>query len=86
MGLEAASAHALVSNAAWQRSRLETRSFGQQSLLSSAANAGVDMVAASAVVAAGAIGGASAGEIFGGDLVLSSPRAYRPATWSGLRP
>ena len=30
------------------------------------------MVASSAIVAAGAIGGASAGEIFGGDLALSS--------------
>ena len=58
-----------MSNEAWQRSLSVTPS---QSLVGQAANLGADVAVTSICAAAGAIGGASAGEVLGGDLAISA--------------
>ena len=67
---DAFSAQALVSNDAWQQQSVEM--LLPPSLLERSAQAGADAVVASSMLAAGAIGGAAAGETIGGDLALSS--------------
>ena len=58
-----------ISNEAWQRSLPVTHS---QSLVGQAAGFGADVAVTSICVAAGALGGASAGENLGGDMAVSA--------------